>query len=110
VGSDATVEEPIEATETNGVWGPATEIPVSGGYGEFMGVSCSGVTDCTAVGSYGDVSGLVYATETNGVWGPATEIPVSGGSGTLPGVSCSDAADCTAVGANGNELIYVTSS
>ena len=65
--SSTSDREPIYATETTGVWGPATAIfsPVSGG--QLNGVSCASATDCTAIGdnSFGDP---IYAAETTGTW------------------------------------------
>ena len=60
-------------------------------------MSCTGTTDCTAVG-YDYDGEPFYATETGGVWGTAADISTPGGGGYFSGVSCTDATDCTAVG------------
>ena len=87
---------PIYATETAGVWGPATE-PGSDNGGGFYGVSCVDALDCTAVG--GDSDGYaIYASEINGTWGDATEIPGDTAGAQLNSVNCFDAQDCLAVG------------
>jgi len=99
--------EPIYATETNGIWGPATEVPVGGfpARGEFAGVSCANATNCTAVGHNLTGGPGFYVTETNGVWGFPTAIP---GTPFSPyGVSCTNATNCTAVGSDG-EPFYAT--
>jgi hypothetical protein len=98
--------EPIYATETNGAWGPVTEIPGGTsitGLGEFTdlsGLSCADALDCTAVGDTGDMGGNVpvYTTETDGTWSAIQTFPASTSEGNLTAVSCTDAADCTAVG------------
>jgi hypothetical protein len=98
--------EPIYATETDGTWGPVTEIPGGTsitGLGEFTdlsGVSCAGALDCTAVGDTGDMGGNVpvYTTETDGTWSAIQTFSGSMSEGNLNAVSCSDAADCAAAG------------
>jgi hypothetical protein len=98
--------EPIYATETDGTWGPVTEIPGGTsltGLGEFTdlsGVSCADALDCTAVGDTGGMGGNVpvYATETDGTWGAIQTFSGSTSEGNLTAVSCTDAPDCTATG------------
>ncbi len=98
--------EPIYATETDGTWGPVTEIPGGTsitGLGEFTdlsGVSCTDALDCTAVGDTGDMGGNVpvYTTETDGTWSAIQTFSASTNEGNLTAVSCIDAADCTAAG------------
>jgi Fibronectin type III domain len=64
--SGGTSGVPIHATETAGVWGPATEIVSPTISGALSGVSCTSATDCTAVGSEG--LWAIYPTETAGGW------------------------------------------
>jgi hypothetical protein len=116
--------QPFYATESNGVWGVATQLAWPSGSGSFSAVSCSSNGNCTAVGSGEDDPAFttepLYATEANGTWGPVTAIP--GGTSItglgeftdLSGVSCIDALDCTAVGdtgdMGGNVPVYTTES
>ncbi len=99
------------ASETNGVWGNAIEVPGtatlnSGGNAYVSSVSCAAAGDCTAGGSYLDGSGhyqAFVASETNGVWGNAVEVPGtatlnSGGNARVYSVSCATAGTCTAGG------------
>ena len=60
--------QPVYVTDANGTWGSVTEVPgAPGGSGSFSGVSCTGASDCTAVGQ--DADGQpIYATESHGVW------------------------------------------
>jgi hypothetical protein len=101
---------PDYTTQTNGVWGPLTEI-ADVGQGQFNSVSCASVGNCTAVGSTidGFTPQPIAATETNGIWGPAVAISGSlGGLGSLASVSCTSAGNCVAVGSDGNsQPIYV---
>jgi hypothetical protein len=95
---------PDYSTQTDGVWGPLTEI-ANLGQGQFNSVSCASVGNCTAVGSTidGFTPQPIAATETNGIWGTAVAISGSiGGLGSLASVSCTSAGDCVAVGSDGN--------
>ncbi len=97
--------EPLVATETNGVWGAASESSTSSGQGRFYGVSCTSAGNCTAVGDDGtsSVEPLV-ATETSGAWDAAGDLSAPSGVGELTGVSCTSAGNCTAVGENPTAL------
>ncbi len=112
-------------SETNGVWGsggavvgPTEPDGVTGA--RLDAVSCTGVGECTAVGSVGiDVlnSGSyeepLAVTETNGAWGtastlnqPANALPIAqaqmetglGVTIALDSLSCSSAGNCDAAG------------
>ena len=99
VGSDqSTPSQPFYATESNGRWGPATVITISGG-GALGGVSCTAVGACTAVGS--DATQPIVITETGGTWGPVTVVSSTGTGGLFSGVSCPSTGNCTAVGTAG---------
>lgn len=98
------------AGAATGIWGTPAEIPGPGGGVTFYGVSCTGATDCTAVGRDGNDQAF-YATESAGTWGAATELTAPGGSGYFNAVSCTGATDCTAVGRDGNgQAFYSTES
>jgi hypothetical protein len=101
------------ASETNGRWGKAIQVPGSGtlnagGYAGVSSVSCGSAGNCSAGGDYGGRSGAFQAfvaSETNGRWGKAIQVPGSG-SGTLNAgdyagvnsVSCGSAGNCAAGG------------
>jgi len=113
----------LAATETNGVWGRASEVvppadatPVRGLQNASLdAVTCTGRGACVAVGTYYDKRAMddqglrfMAATETGGVWGQARTImlPAWGASAALAAVrgtaftsvSCASPRDCTAVG------------
>ncbi len=99
----------IDATETNGVWGPlgSTAEP-----GFLTSVSCTSPENCTAVDrDQGDFYNPAWIVETNGVWGPLTPFPGTSstvfGAVTPYGISCTDATHCTAVGQDNNGGEYV---
>ena len=98
------------ASERNGRWGTATEIPGTarlnaGGEAGVDSVSCPGAGNCTISGGYTDGHGhgrVFVASERNGQWGSAIEIP---GSARLnaqqigdTSVSCASAGNCAARG------------
>lgn len=76
-GAKGSHEEPIYATETNGVWGKVVELPspVAGGW--LDKVSCASATACTAVGTGGD-GFPIYPTEKAGVWQKVARAPKIG--------------------------------
>jgi hypothetical protein len=99
------------ASEQNGRWGRAIEVPGSaalnaGGSAGVESVSCGSAGNCAAGGFYGD--GSVHnqawvAREQNGRWGRAIEVPGSGtlnmgGNANVRSVSCGSAGNCTAAG------------
>jgi len=99
------------ASETNGVWSDAIEVPGAGGLNSggdagVSSVSCGAAGDCAAGGAYTDGSGhpqAFVAGEQNGVWGDAIEAPGTatlntGGKASVYEVSCAAAGDCAAGG------------
>ena len=99
VGATTTAEGahpvPMYATESGGVWAPATDVVDPTGNAQLSGVSCVDSADCTAVGYDSAAKEAAYAIESEGTWGPMTDLPENG---FLSSVSCLDAGDCTAVG------------
>jgi hypothetical protein len=93
------------ATERNGRWGKATEVPglAALGGGEVNSVSCASPGNCTAGGFY--PGGGFAVAERNGRWGKATRIPglaaLSKGraSDGVVSVSCASPGNCAAAGA-----------
>jgi hypothetical protein len=100
------------ASERNGRWGKAKEVPGSAtlnadGDAQVTSVSCRGSAgNCAAGGFYTDGSHHKQAfviSERNGRWGKAIEVPGSGtlnadGYATTAAVSCGSAGNCTAGG------------
>ncbi len=99
------------ASERNGRWGNAIEVPGSaglnaGGDGVVLSVSCPSAGNCAAGGEYADRSAGIQAfvaTERNGRWGSAVEVPGSaalnaGGNAQVFSVSCPTAGSCVAGG------------
>ncbi len=70
-------------TESGGVWQTGVEVPLPHGasitqYSAVDSVVCTGVGDCTALGTYNDTYGetLPFAvSEHNGSWGTAVRLP-----------------------------------
>src|SRR6266581_1008511 len=98
------------ASERNGRWGTAIEIPGTaglnaGGEAGAGSVSCPSAGNCTVSGGYADSHGhgqVFVASERNGRWGTAIEIP---GTARLnaqqigdTSVSCAGAGNCAARG------------
>jgi hypothetical protein len=98
------------ASERNGRWGTAIEIPGTarlnaGGAAGADSVSCPAAGNCTISGGYADRHGhgqVFVASEQNGRWGTAIEIP---GTARLnaqqigdTSVSCASAGNCAARG------------
>src|SRR5215471_10357793 len=99
------------ASEANGAWHAAIEVPGTaalnkGGGARVSSVSCASAGNCAAVGGYKDGSRhhqVFVASETNGTWHPAIEVPGTaalnkGGFATVSSVSCASAGNCTAGG------------
>lgn len=99
-------DAPVAATETNGTWGPVTQIVApsvdaannpDGGFD----VSCTSAGNCVLAG-YGYANYIdsyfhpIFATESGGSWGTYQVDTLD--VGDVDGVSCPDANDCTAVG------------
>lgn len=117
---------PMAALETAGTWATATAIVVptlSGATGSLVAqldaVSCTDITSCTAVGSYGTTSASApdAASESGGSWSDAVAAPVPadhsahGGYDIAGGVDCFTTMQCLSVGqyatAHGTE-VYAT--
>jgi hypothetical protein len=117
VGQYTTAAETYQgfvASERNGRWGKAIEVPGlgqlnAGGYASVDSLSCAAPGDCSAGGQYTDSHGKYQAfvvTEAHGAWGKAIEVPgsarldVSGGAdvGTM---ACTRPGDCSAGGEYG---------
>jgi hypothetical protein len=100
------------ATEANGSWAPAEEIPGTGqlnagGTANAAQVSCGSPGNCVAGGYYTDSQGsprAFVADQVNGAWNGAIEVPGSakiagrGGDAMLSAVSCATAGNCAAGG------------
>ena len=105
---------PTIASETNGTWGQAGGISLpsntltvaSEQNANLIGVACTSVGNCVAVGSYYDTTfarDAMVVTESGGTWGSAVEVtpPTVASSNEfaeLTGVTCTSAGDCVAVG------------
>jgi hypothetical protein len=99
------------ASETNGIWHRAIEVPGSGtlnkgGVAVVSSVSCTSAGNCAAGGFYTDGSvhaQALVASEKNGTWRTAIEVPRSGalnagGNAQVASVSCASAGNCVAGG------------
>jgi hypothetical protein len=107
-------EEGFVASEQDGTWGKAAEVPglarLNGDDGAAVAsVSCAGPGDCSAGGFYGLAAGrnphqqAFVVTERNGTWGSAAPVPGlaslnTGGTAEVLSVSCAAPGDCGAVG------------
>jgi hypothetical protein len=99
------------ASEVNGTWHAAAEIPGTAalnadGHAVVNSLSCGSAGNCSAGGSYQQITGYTQAfvvNEKNGTWGTAEEVPgtaalnVGGYAATLS-VSCASAGNCSAGG------------
>lgn len=104
----ATVGELTAITETDGVWGTATKLPLPTGAdttaepGPFVNdVNCSAVGSCTAVGDYLTTKSFqpMVDTETSGTWtSTALVLPTGGKSGVLTKLWCGALGSCIATG------------
>jgi hypothetical protein len=100
------------ASEQNGVWGHAIEVPGLGSLNKgrrgagTSSVSCESALNCAAVGGYVDSHGHAQGfvvNERRGVWGRAIRVPGlgtlnTGGDARVVWVSCALAGNCAAVG------------
>jgi hypothetical protein len=96
------------ASEVNGTWGKATEVPGTAIFGPatVSSVSCAPQGSCVAGGSYTSSTGhgqAFVAADVNGIWGRAIDVPgaagVNASVGTQVGpVSCGSAGNCAAGG------------
>jgi hypothetical protein len=98
------------ASETNGTWGTALEVPGtaalnSGGYAEVISVSCATAGNCSAGGWYTDSTATqaFVVNETNGTWGTAATVPGlaalnTGGLAQISAIQCGSPGNCSAGG------------
>ncbi|HXS64278.1 MAG TPA: hypothetical protein VN767_15595 [Streptosporangiaceae bacterium] len=99
------------ASEKNGVWGQAIEVPGlgllnAGASAQVSSVSCGSPSSCSAGGDYRDNEGNsqgFVVDEKNGVWGQAIEAPGlaalnSNGDAGFSSMSCPAAGQCAAGG------------
>ena len=114
------------ASELDGRWGTAIEVPGlaalnKGGDAYLLSVSCASAGNCAAGGHYADrhhhFQGFV-ASELDGRWGTAIEVPGlaalnKGGDAEITSVSCAPASTCAAGGdyadASGHSQGFVVS-
>ncbi len=81
--SAPSVAQSFVVDETNGVWGSAEEVPGTatlntGSYGGIYGLSCWSPGNCSADGSFSNVSAgisVFVVNETGGTWGTAEPVP-----------------------------------
>ena len=105
-----TTELAFVASQTNGTWGTAREIPGTvvnpGGDAMTVSVSCPSAGNCGAGGWYYDKTFKQQAfvvSEANGTWGTAEEVPGTAalnkeGSAAIAAVSCATNNHCSAGG------------
>lgn len=124
--SNGNYHQAFVASETNGVWSTALEVPGTaalnlGSYAETREVSCASPGNCAAIGFYLDApysdasrqSHVFVVDLANGVWGTAIEMPGTAAvrlRGTLEAyydVSCPSAGNCAAGFDFGNHKGYV---
>ena len=99
------------ASETNGAWREAIEVPGTGrlnrgGDAEVFSVSCASAGNCAAGGWYMDGSiahQAFVASERDGAWRGAIEVPGTGplnkdGGAAVFSISCTTAGNCAAGG------------
>jgi hypothetical protein len=99
-------DQAFVASEVNGTWGDAIQVPGSGSNAEVTSVSCPSAGSCAAGGYYyPGVSGnqAFVVSQVNGTWGEAIEVPGTaalsdGGEADVTSVSCPQAGSCAAGG------------
>ena len=105
-------QQAMVVTETNGVWGPASEVELPANaavtpgsqHAALNSVVCPGAGSCVAVGGYEDTvsdAQAMVVTRTGGIWGMAreTRLPAKASPpATLDSISCPRAGSCVAVG------------
>jgi cytochrome c551/c552 len=104
-------KEAMAVTETDGVWGTASEIELpanaaSKPEASLASVACPAAGSCVARGRYTDEDGdweAMVADQTDGSWEPASEIELpanaeSNSSSNLEAVACSAAGSCVGIG------------
>ncbi len=119
--------QPFVASQRNGRWGTAIELPGTAalnaaGIAGVTSVSCASAGNCAAVGFYRDSSSIYsqafVASQRNGRWGTAIEMPGTAalkpaGDTQVSSVACATAGSCTAGGSyaagHGSYQGFVTS-
>jgi len=107
------------ASEVNGRWGQAVEVPAVGrlnvgGLAQILAIACVSAGQCAAGGSYQDGAGdtaTFVANEVGGRWGAAQSVPGTGSAGGvggswLTGLTCTgtgSGATCVAAGQVGRD-------
>jgi hypothetical protein len=99
------------ASEVNGTWHTAIEVPGTAALNQRGGagvgsVSCAAAGNCAAGGSYADSTGhgqVFVVSEVNGTWHAAIEVPGTatlnqGGRAGFFSLSCASAGNCAAGG------------
>src|SRR6185437_15199783 len=116
-------EQAFVASEVNGIWQKAIEVPGTaalnrGRAAAASSVSCASAGNCAAGGSYissGDGRAFV-ASEVSGIWQAAIQVPGTaalnqGGGARVDSVSCASAGNCAAAGgytdSSGREQAFV---
>ena len=105
--------DPFLATETDGTWSAAREVPGYAALAAYVpeylldySVSCAGPGDCALIGNYynaADQQQAFVLDQVRGSWGTARPLP---GAGTYSGagtVSCGSPGNCVASGSYENE-------
>jgi hypothetical protein len=105
-----TAVQAFVASQINGVWGKAEQVPGSGALNTahlatVITVSCGAAGNCSAGGYYTRRASehAFVVSEVNGVWGKAEQVPGLAALNTgylvqVTSVSCTSAGNCTAVG------------
>ena len=94
-------EQAFVATEVNGTWGAAQQVPGTAQFASLNSVSCPSAGAC---GGGGSSSFQAFVTgEANGTWGAAQQVPGTadlnaGRYAMLLSVSCASAGNCSAGG------------
>jgi hypothetical protein len=91
------------ASEMNGAWGPAREMPGAAAFGSSFddspginAISCSSIGNCSAGGDIGQDA--VVDNEVNGSWRDASEVSGLPFGGRVSFLSCAANGDCVASG------------
>jgi hypothetical protein len=119
--------QPFVATQTNGTWDSAQQVPGittlnQDGIASITALSCASAGNCSAGGSYTDstdTSQAFVVNQINGIWGAAEEVPGTAalnqgppvGNASISSISCVSAGNCSAGGAytdsTGNDQPFV---
>jgi hypothetical protein len=119
-------QQAFVATETNGTWHSATQVPGTsalnkGGDAEVNSIACATADNCGTGGFYVDGKGnqqAFVATETNGTWHSATQVPGTsalnkGGDAEVNSITCATPKNCTVAGGykdrSGHDQAFVAS-